>query len=223
MSTSTNSKLDVNVRLVTDATDNEIQKAITVLGEAFQWHFFNDELDGDDSLVPELLGAYTKAGLVGGQVYFAENLLDGDIIGVAIWFGPGQKSLGTPGQRAAGWDPLMARLSPKCRSWWDYFLRLLYDDFVEETLGAGVLLRAFHLQLIGIHPGYQRKGIGRKMLEVVQERAREANTICVLETFPEERATTVYEPLGYTIRGRSRQIHDVKEQDTFYFYVLTKE
>ncbi|KAJ7938690.1 hypothetical protein B0H13DRAFT_1575374, partial [Mycena leptocephala] len=155
--------------------DVEIAKATTVLCEAFGWRFFTDALDNDLSLVPELLGAYLKAGLVGGQVYFAENASK-EIVGVAIWFKPGQKSLGTQvfpdfqleslthainsrEQRAAGWDPLMGKLSQKCHSWWTDFLKILYDDFVEKTLGPGAMLGAFHLQLIGIHPDYQRQGI----------------------------------------------------------------
>lgn len=56
--------------------------------------FFTDALDGDTSLVPEILGAYLKAGVVGGEVYFAEHMAAG-IVGVAIWFPPSTTALGT--------------------------------------------------------------------------------------------------------------------------------
>ncbi|KAJ7655417.1 hypothetical protein B0H17DRAFT_886530, partial [Mycena rosella] len=113
--------------------------------------FFAQALDGNASLVPEILGVYLKAGLIGGEVYLAKNAAR-EIIEVAIWFQPGQKSLGTTEQRAAGWEPLMGKLSKKCRFWWTYLLEGLYDQLVENTLGAGIMLGAYHLKLIGMHP-----------------------------------------------------------------------
>ncbi|KAJ7609355.1 hypothetical protein DFH06DRAFT_1247246 [Mycena polygramma] len=211
-----------NIRPAVNPTEAEIAKATTVLCEAFKWRFFTDALDHDPSLVPDILGAYLKAGLVGGQVYFAENRSK-EIIGVTIWFKPGQKALGTREQRAAGWDQLMAKLSEKCRSWWTYFLRFLYDEFVEGTLGPGVMLGAFHLQLIGIHPDYQRQGIAGCMMSIVEKQAHERGTLCVLETPNEQLAKVVYKALGYTVRGLSDEILDTDGKPDFRFYVLTKE
>ncbi|KAJ7486859.1 hypothetical protein FB451DRAFT_1228202 [Mycena latifolia] len=210
------------VRLAVNPTGTEVGKATTALCEAFRWQFFTDALDGDASLVPEILGAYLKAGLVGGQVYWAENKA-GEIVGVSIWFPPGTTALGTPEQRAAGWDPLMAKLSEKCRSWWIYFLELLYDKFVEDALGPGVMLGAYHLQLIGIHPDYQRQGIATTMMGMVEQQARANNTICMLETPVEQRAKVVYKALGYEIRGHSETFNDPDGKPDFRFYVLTKD
>ncbi|KAJ7486851.1 hypothetical protein FB451DRAFT_1168234 [Mycena latifolia] len=225
----------IQVRLAVNATDAEITKATTVLGEAFSWctrptfilarsidileDFFNDGLDGDASLVPEAIGAYLKGGLVGGLVYFAENE-SAEIVGVAIWFPPGTTALGTPEQRAAGWDQLTAKLSEKCRSWWPDFLGYLYDDFVENTLGPGVMLGAYHLQVLGIHPDYQRQGIARKMLEIVEEQARANNAICVLETVLEQWAKVVYKALGYEIKGLSDMINNPDGKPYTKFYLM---
>ncbi|KAJ6461151.1 hypothetical protein C8R47DRAFT_1225994 [Mycena vitilis] len=213
--------LDYSVRLAGNATGEEIAKATTVLCEAFGWRFFTDALNGDPDLVPEILGAYLKAGLVGGQVYFAENARK-EIVGVAVWFQPGHSALGTEEQKAAGWNALMAKLPEKYRSWWIYFLDFLYDGFVEDTLGRGVMLKSFHLQLIGVHPDHQRRGIARKMMGLV-EQAREPGTLCVLETPSEEKAKIVYKSLGYEIRDRSKEIKDVEGKPVDWrFYVLVK-
>ncbi|KAJ7648378.1 hypothetical protein DFH06DRAFT_1210086 [Mycena polygramma] len=212
---------DYSVRLVVKATDQETAKATAVLCEAFGWRFFTDALNGDPNLVPEILGAYLKAGLVGGQVYFAENASK-EIVGVAVWFQPGHRALGTEEQQAAGWDSLMAKLPKKYCSWWSYFLGFLYNEFVEETLGPGVILKSFHLQLIGVHPDYQRRGIAGKMMGLV-EQARTPGTLCVLETPSEEKAKIVYKSLGYEIRGRSKEITGVEGKPVDWrFYVLVK-
>ncbi|KAJ7097068.1 hypothetical protein B0H15DRAFT_824697 [Mycena belliarum] len=210
------------VRLVENATDAEIAKATQTLCDAFGGRFFTDELDGDIKLVPYILGAYLKAGLVGGQVYFAEDATEG-IVGVAIWFQPGHTSFGTPEQRAAGWDELMGKLSERCRSWWTEFLKLLYDEFVEKQLGSGVMRAAYHLQLIGIHPKYQKRGIGSKLLGIVGEQARVNNTTCVLETPSKQLATEVYGSVGYRIRGHLEDIKDADGKPSFGFYVLQKD
>ncbi|KAJ6447754.1 hypothetical protein C8R47DRAFT_958430, partial [Mycena vitilis] len=108
-------------------------------------------LNEDRALVSEYFGAYLKTGLVGGdeggQVYFAENE-DKEIVGVTVWF--------PPEQRAAGWNQLLGKLSKETQAWWAL---LVYDDFVasESVLGPEGFANAFHLQLIAIHPDYQRR------------------------------------------------------------------
>jgi len=47
---------------------------------------------GDESLVEPFLLAHVKAAAIGGQIY-AALLVDVGIVGVALWFGPGQKFL----------------------------------------------------------------------------------------------------------------------------------
>lgn len=48
------------------------------------------------SLVPEELEANARAAALGGEIHVATTGPDvGDIVGVAIWFGPGQGSMAT--------------------------------------------------------------------------------------------------------------------------------
>jgi hypothetical protein len=55
---------------------------------------FRDALSDDPMLVLALLRAHITTGVYGGEVYYAENS-SGDVLGVAIWFGPNQLFLDT--------------------------------------------------------------------------------------------------------------------------------
>ncbi|KAJ6517228.1 hypothetical protein C8R47DRAFT_1062920 [Mycena vitilis] len=203
-----------------------------------------DALGEDPALVSEYLGAYLKAGLVGGaeggHVYFAENE-DKDIVGVTVWFPPGQTAMGSEEQRAAGWNQLMSKLSKETQEWWTHMLTIVYDDFVasESVLGpAGFILMngcanpsakcglfghtVTAVRLIGIHLDYQERGVAKKMISIVEDEARKQKTICVLEAADAEHATGVYKALGYKIRGIRPGIPDVKGNPTICFYSLSK-
>lgn len=141
--------------------EQETREATRVLHEAFGKsvsHYFSslafssepDSLEyflpalGDDrSLVEPFLLAHVKATIIGGQLFIAE-LPGTGIVGVALWFGPGQKLLSrfvragyiTSGvqyrrvfsdeQRNAGWNQTMEVLNDACRKWWDNVMNLLF-------------------------------------------------------------------------------------------------
>ena len=54
--------------------------------------FFNFLVAGHKQLFYEMQLALVKAGLIGGQVYLAEDA-SGAAIGSTVWFGPGQELL----------------------------------------------------------------------------------------------------------------------------------
>jgi hypothetical protein len=58
-------------------------------------------LGGNEALVEPFLLAHVKATLFGGELYVAQ-LPAGRIVGVALWFGPGQKFL----SRLVGWQEI---------------------------------------------------------------------------------------------------------------------
>ena len=89
----------------------------------------------------------------------------------------------------------MEKLSPECREWWDivraflarisfepYSLGALtaiptqflsqYDDLVERSHGPGVKLGGYHLQVIGTLPEHQKKGVGRALIQYVENKVR---------------------------------------------------
>jgi hypothetical protein len=84
--------------------EEETREAVRVLHEAFEkslfryclflalaskmdaLEYFLHALGGDQSLVEPFLMAHAKATIIGGQLFIG-------IVGVALWFGPGQKFL----------------------------------------------------------------------------------------------------------------------------------
>lgn len=51
---------------------------------------------GDDSLVPQKFEADVREAAVGGEIHVASIGPEvGDIVGVAIWYGPGQELMAT--------------------------------------------------------------------------------------------------------------------------------
>ncbi|KAJ7607084.1 hypothetical protein DFH06DRAFT_1309604 [Mycena polygramma] len=225
---------NISVRRAVNPSDEEVAKATAVLYKAFGDIWF-DALGEDRALVSEYLGAYLKAGLVGGDdgghVYFAENE-DKEIVGVTVWFPPGQTAMGTLLLARGGMESINEQVEAGVPG---MMLRLVYDDFVasESVLGPVVFVGAFHLQLIGIHPDYQRQGVAKKMMGIVEDEADRQKTICVLEASDEEhpppnslpwlgQATGIYKALGYKIRGIKPGIPDVKGNPTICFYSLSK-
>ncbi len=83
----------------------------------------------------------------------------------------------------------MAKLAPKYRDWWTtvsstgasaarcihslsmQFLNQ-YDDLVERSLGPGIKLSGYHLQVIGVSPDHQRKGAAAALMNYAEGKVR---------------------------------------------------
>jgi len=70
-----------------------------------------------------------------------------------------------------------------------------------------------HLNLLAVHPGYQKLGIGRMLVEWLEQSARTAGIFLVrLELrAANDRAMTFYQRLGYEKTGVSPQYYDGRE------------
>jgi hypothetical protein len=69
--------------------DNQIDSAVDVMVQAFGGSLLLAPMVGGDmSLSPALFRAYITATVVDGEAYIAEEM--GDVIGVALWHGPGK-------------------------------------------------------------------------------------------------------------------------------------
>lgn len=158
-----------HIRLVKRARAEEIERMTDVLHEAFSFQYFISAL-GDAERSKDLLRAHIKAALVdrAGEVYVAEAA-SGELVGVAVWFGPGTTFLRTEAQRKAGWNQLYARLENVYQEWWDYFLPF-YDRYAAQAFGEGSKLAGFHLQVIGVLPSHQRQGIASAFFDVVERK-----------------------------------------------------
>ncbi|KAJ7667266.1 hypothetical protein B0H17DRAFT_950489, partial [Mycena rosella] len=120
------------------------------------------------------------AGLLGGEVYVAETLDTGKIVGCAVWFGPGHTMYDSEDQQKYSLGPLMASFSPELRSWWLGTFLSQYDQFVTSTLGEGKKHNSWHLQTLGVDPEYHRKGAARLLVDTIVRKAASTNTaLCV--------------------------------------------
>ncbi|KLO15161.1 hypothetical protein SCHPADRAFT_825154 [Schizopora paradoxa] len=180
---------------------------------------------GHTDLLFDIQLAMVKGGLIGGDVYVAEDS-SGSIVGSAIWFGPNQELFHTAEEREAGFTKFMAKLTEKelnMTSWWmEYFLPA-YAEFTARMFGSlEYKLKAWHLQLIGVLPAHQHRGIGRALIkhseEVIANSPSEGPKHLCLET-----ETESAERLGYVNRGVMELRSEEKMNQTVPMFCCAKE
>ncbi|KAI0776855.1 hypothetical protein BD413DRAFT_230906 [Trametes elegans] len=157
--------MSVIVREVSQLSENETKEYTKLLAEAFEYRFFGDGFGDDKSLQEPIIEAQLNAAQIDGQgeIHVAEIPGVG-AVGVAIWFGPGRAFLSTDAQRNAGWMRIMEGLPVKYQLWWLEFSKE-YEAVSDKYLGPGVKLGAYYLQLIGVAPDHQKKGVARALLQ----------------------------------------------------------
>ncbi|KAF8145428.1 hypothetical protein K438DRAFT_1630192, partial [Mycena galopus ATCC 62051] len=128
--------------------------------------------DTDTSRTRSLNRSMVVAGLLGGEVYVAETVATGKIVGCAVWFGPGRGLYDSPDQRQHSLEPFMASLDEELRAWWATTFLPKYDTFVTSALGEGTKLAAWHLQTLGVDPAYHRQGVAKLLVNIIVEKAR---------------------------------------------------
>ena len=93
---------------------------------------------GDLSLQPLQIRSTVAAAAIGGIVHIAyasplgqgsgnpkdDAANPGQLVGVALSFGPGQALSATVEQKAAGWDVFVAAIPESLRRWWVEYVRL---------------------------------------------------------------------------------------------------
>ncbi|KAI0671831.1 hypothetical protein C8Q78DRAFT_1128996 [Trametes maxima] len=198
----------IRVEEATHPSEAELNAYAKLLAEAFHYSYFGGGLGNDKELQEPFL-----------RIHIA-TLDDVGPVGVALWFGPGQKFLGSEAQRNAGWNQFMAKLAPQYRDWWTRFLKQ-YDILVEQSLGPGVKLGGYHLQLIGVSPDHQRKGVATALTKYAETKAHTVRVPSVLETVG---ATNVeiYQSLGYEVGGSGPIDVPPPSTDSFEMFVFIK-
>ncbi|KAH8091343.1 acyl-CoA N-acyltransferase [Cristinia sonorae] len=155
---------------------------------------------GDWSILPALERALVGAVHVAGEIWVAQ---DGDeIVAFAGWFGPGRELLdGSPEQEAAGWNDFAELMPTELRDFWYNDFTPSFDGFVEETLGAGMKKKSWDLALLATRPDYQRRGIGRRLVEVKEKQLAQDGEILVCLESATEKNTRLYESWGWQVQG----------------------
>ncbi|KAJ2926376.1 hypothetical protein H1R20_g10709, partial [Candolleomyces eurysporus] len=185
-------------------SEQEIDRITKVLNSAFEGDPFSSIVVGGYTDRPELVRLQVRQGVaaagIGGTIHVLKA--DGEIVGAALWFKPGQSMNSTEEQRAAGWDEFMSISPDDLKSWWlDYFIPLM-SKHSKEAFGTGkngevYPLEAWHLHLFGILPQFQGKGYGKKLVQFAEAEATkdEKDGVMVVET------TTVVDVIIYTKLG----------------------
>ncbi|KAJ3534130.1 hypothetical protein NMY22_g7059 [Coprinellus aureogranulatus] len=143
------------------------------------------------------LRAAVAAANIGGTIHIAvlptasaegskEDDVLGKIVGVAVWFAPGQSINTIEEQRAAGWNAFMDAVSEETKRWWlEYFIPTL-SRTTDDVFGEGTVLQAWDLHLFGVLPEYQGKGIAGALMHYADSLAEKTGAPMVLETQKEE-------------------------------------
>ncbi|KAF8503008.1 hypothetical protein JB92DRAFT_2816213 [Gautieria morchelliformis] len=210
----------IQVRQLTKPTDAELDKAAETLAEAFKSVdiFTGACVGGNWKFNVPFQRATIAAAAVAGELYVAD-CGEHEIAGVAAWFGPGRALLDSPDQGEAGFNALLASFSSGLRTWWmEYFLPK-YTAMATEALGEGSKLAAWHLQVLGVRPEYQNKGVAVSLLKAVELNQAFPQGIPTCLEAATEKNVAMYQHCGYQLKG---QDHYESSSGAFSMYALIK-
>jgi [ribosomal protein S18]-alanine N-acetyltransferase len=102
-------------------------------------------------------------------------------------------------------------------------LPILKTEITDELLGIGCfweILEEAHVTLLGIHPKYQRQGLGRLLLEALLDKARsiglERATLEVRAS--NQGAISLYEKFGFKLAGRRSHYYPDNDEDALILW-----
>ncbi|KLO11091.1 hypothetical protein SCHPADRAFT_488459 [Schizopora paradoxa] len=222
--------LQVRIRLLSrNAPDRDIDATSKVMSEAFYNEISTRVfLGGHLELTSDFVSAIVKAGIVGGEVYVAEDNF-GKIIGASVWFPPGHEFLDSEEQAKAGYNQFMEKLNNAHRDmlrWWTKYFGPLADEFVKKTFGDPHYgSKCWYLYLIGVQPVCQRRGVGTALVNDCEARIRARSTSDKLSSTIALGATTqrtfdFYQKRHFVEKGRFdvESVEELKETMTMRFY-----
>ncbi|KAG8709008.1 hypothetical protein FRC08_018589 [Ceratobasidium sp. 394] len=137
---------------------------------------------------PDIYSVYNKAQFEAaftgaGRVYgvFLDRREPQKLAGFAIWYEPGKGFLEDEAQLSY-WREFTKRLKPELRSWWKDVMQPRYAKLADQGLGEGVKKDLFHLQVLGVHPDFQRRGLGSALVKHTLDQSDSSGVATCLET-----------------------------------------
>ncbi|RDB25813.1 hypothetical protein Hypma_006557 [Hypsizygus marmoreus] len=159
------------IRQIVNPSTAELEAVSKVLAIAFAEDEFTAIVLGRNPvLVYDFCYAQVVAAKLAGEIFVAESTVTKELIGAALWFGPGREMFDSEDQNEQALLPLVAKLDPDLQQWWSEVFIPRYDEVVLEALGAGVKKASWHLQLIGTIPAERRKGVARALINEVRNK-----------------------------------------------------
>ncbi|QRV86404.1 GNAT family acetyltransferase [Ceratobasidium sp. AG-Ba] len=142
--------------------------------------------------------AFAGAGRVFG--IFVGGLEVSNLVGFSIWYEPGRGFLADDTQLRY-WSNFAESLKPELKSWWTEEMLPRYNKLTDEGLGEGNKHNLLHLQVLGVHPGFQRQGLGSALVKHRLSQSDADGVSTCLETEDEDNLP-FYKKLGYTIKAQ---------------------
>ncbi|KIK52783.1 hypothetical protein GYMLUDRAFT_49744 [Collybiopsis luxurians FD-317 M1] len=197
-------------QLSASASEQEIESVVKCLELAFESDQFtltcigahigaDGRFEFDREILQQFHRSLVVAGLLGGEVYLAESPMK-EVLGAAIWFGPGRELFDSEDQHDAALVPLFQKFSPELSKWWNENFLPKYKEFTDTSFGEGSKIQSWHLQWIGTAPDHRKKGVATSLVNIVKDK-RGDNKMC-LET---ENPINLhwYEQVGFQIYGKT--------------------
>ncbi|RDB15772.1 hypothetical protein Hypma_003725 [Hypsizygus marmoreus] len=196
----------ITIRWLKDPTVQEINRVIFILDAAFE----DDDLfttmlhGGDKALVHLRFETFVHAAAIGGQIEVATlGPQVEDIVGVAVWYGPGQSSSATEQQREVGVRRFLAALPEDLKKWWLEHLVPVLEQLNKECLDPGFSLSQWYLPFFAVHLQHHRKGIAKALMASAEDKAKADGGSIVLETSTDV-DVVIYTRLGFEVKGKAK-------------------
>ncbi|RDB14728.1 hypothetical protein Hypma_016425 [Hypsizygus marmoreus] len=192
------------IRQIVNPSTAELEAVSKVLATAFAEDEFTAIVLGrNPALVYDFCHAQVVAANLAGEIYVAESTDTKELIGSALWFGPGRVMFDSEDQNEQALFPLMEQLDPDLRQWWNDSFTPRYNEVASEALGAGVKKALWHLQSIGTIPAERRKGVARALINEVRNKV---DGIMLCLEAAEAVNVGIYEKIGFKVRGKKQVI-----------------
>ncbi|KAF9529065.1 hypothetical protein CPB83DRAFT_853156 [Crepidotus variabilis] len=122
-----------------------------------------------------------------------------DIVGVATWYPPGQKSFPSEEIREkSGWNTFIKDFEPAHKDWWLNTYSTSSKNISRDALPPDFTLNAWSLQIFGVLKAHQGKGYGRALYELVHNEAKATGSLMVLKAVADV-DVNIYTKLGFRV------------------------
>ncbi|KAF8744648.1 Acetyltransferase (GNAT) family, partial [Rhizoctonia solani] len=159
----------------------------------------NPEIHNDFHRV-ELQTALMGAGRVFGAFIDIEGVER--LAGIAIWYGPGKQFLDeNDPEQLVYWAHFSNKLDPETRQWWKEVMLPRYSQLTLDGLGEGVKKGLFHLQVLGVHPNFHRRGVGRALIDYMLPQIDAQGIASCVET-ANEANMSFYGSFGFRVKSK---------------------
>ncbi|KAH7929043.1 hypothetical protein BV22DRAFT_1003526 [Leucogyrophana mollusca] len=161
---------------------------------------------GDESLRALTFRAIVSATMVGGEMYVAVDKEHGRVVGTACWYPPGSDCL--VGEEQTSHPDVVAYFEelegnhPALAEWFGNTLMKTMAEVATRAYGDPDYMKdkSWGLYSWAVHPAYQHKKIGTKLMAVGEALARKDRVPVCLGTESESQVR-MYKQLGFELKG----------------------